>query len=358
MIYVGAAEPHGFALILTEAAEPLEIHLPELTTRALHERVTALLGIPVEWWGGELADVLDWLGNAVMAKLSGHLPPQALVTLVPLGALSLLPLHAAGAIRGTDGVWRDRFEGVAFRYAPNARALDRARATASSLARTEVSVLTVDVSEAPDASRLPYAAIESRAVEAQFENRLVRHLPNARRGEVLASLEQSTVWHFACHGRAVPDEPLQSALLLADHPITLRQLLARPAGRHRLAVLSACETALPDRALLDEVVSFPGALLQAGVAGVVATQAKVDDLAAMLLVQRFFERFRTGIAPARALAEAQTWLRTSTNARLHADVPKYYPLPIDISTAELEEWKSEYPFSQPAAWAPFSYTGA
>jgi CHAT domain-containing protein len=110
--------------------------------------------------------------------------------------------------------------------------------------------------------------------------------------------------------------------------------------------------------MLDEVVSFPGALLQAGVAGVVATQAKVDDRAAMLLVHRFFERFRAGVAPARALAEAQAWLRTSTNAQLQGDVPRYHPLPTHISSAELQKWGREHPFAHPAAWAPFSYTGA
>lgn len=358
LIYIGAAEPHGYAVIITKAPEPLEVCLPQLTTAELHTRVTALLDSPVEWWRGELADVLDWLHNAVIDKLSPHLPCQALVTLVPLGALSLLPLHAAGATADADGIWRNRLDDVAFRYAPNARALGRAQATAAILDPGEVSVLTVDVSHAPGASRLSHAAIESSAVKAQFDDRVVRRLPNARHGDVLAWLEQYTVWHFACHGREVPNEPLKSALLLADDPLTLGELLARPAGRHRLAVLSACETALPNRQLLDEVVSLPGALLQAGVAGVVATQAKVDDQAAMLLVQGFFQRFRQGVAPARALADAQTWLRTSTNARLHADLPAYYPRPPGISTAELGEWKSEYPFSHPAAWAPFSYTGA
>jgi CHAT domain-containing protein len=126
----------------------------------------------------------------------------------------------------------------------------------------------------------------------------------------------------------------------------------------RLAVLSGCDTAVPDRDLLDEVVSLPGALLQAGAAGVVATQWKVDDQAAMLLVLRFFERWRDGVPPARALVEAQAWLRTANNGQLRDQMPDLYPSLEDHDRSELPGWVSERPFADPDVWAAFSYTGA
>lgn len=92
---------------------------------------------------------------------------------------------------------------------------------------------------------------------------------------VLARLRDHNVVHLACHGYANLISPLDSALLTGDQPLTLRDILGiRLAGRGpvRLAVLSACETNMVGLATPDEVVSLASGLLEAGVAGVVATQ--------------------------------------------------------------------------------------
>ena len=58
--------------------------------------------------------------------------------------------------------------------------------------------------------------------------------------------------------------------------------------RVRLAVLSACETAQPGTELPDEVVALPTGLLQAGVAGIVASQWSVPDRATAMLMAEFY----------------------------------------------------------------------
>ncbi len=96
--------------------------------------------------------------------------------------------------------------------------------------------------------------------------------------------------------------------LAGDEPLTLADVLGLrldegPNGGVRLAVLSACETMLPGTDLCDEVISLPTWLLQAGVAGIVASQFAVPDLAAVLVMTRFTACWRTdGASPAEAFA--------------------------------------------------------
>jgi CHAT domain-containing protein len=87
-------------------------------------------------------------------------------------------------------------------------------------------------------------------------------------------------------------------------------------------VLSACETAQPGTELPDEVVALPTGLLQAGVAGIVASQWSVPDRATAMLMTEFYRCWRWDrMAPAAALRAAQCWLRDTTTAekRAHFD---------------------------------------
>jgi CHAT domain-containing protein len=109
-------------------------------------------------------------------------------------------------------------------------------------------------------------------------------------------------------------ESLSSALLLGnDAPLRVGNILALRVEL-RLVVLSACETAQPGIALPDEVVSLPTALIQAGAAGVVATGWAVPDAPTAALVVEFYRQWRwERKSPANALADAQRWMRDTTN---------------------------------------------
>jgi CHAT domain-containing protein len=97
--------------------------------------------------------------------------------------------------------------------------------------------------------------------------------------------------------------------------VTLGELLDTRL-RLRLAVLSACETALPGTDQLDEVISLPTGLLRAGAAVVIATQWPVGDIDATRLMVDFARRWAGGSTPpAEALRQAQRWLRDRDPAR-------------------------------------------
>lgn len=139
-------------------------------------------------------------------------------------------------------------------------------------------------------------------------------LPVAPHGYlVVCSHTPRGIWHFACHGIHDPGDPLESSLVLCDGRLRLRTIFARPASSRRLAVLSACRIATAGEALLDEVVSLPSALLQAGVA---------------------------------------------TNGEIHAALAEVHPHPAGRTAAQLAYWEHQRAFAQPHCWAAFSYCGA
>jgi CHAT domain-containing protein len=357
--YLVAGGEHGFAIVVDGASSEPQVALLEgLTTASVAWRARRLAeAADALSLADEVVETLGLLWTHLMAPLTAALPAAGLVTLVPVGALSLLPVHAAGIALGTDGAWTNRTDGLVFRYAPNARVLLRAEASARGMQGDELAILTVDVPHAPGLAPLEDATTESRTIAALFgSGGLVRRPRSRTIDDVLDALDSAAIWHFACHATHRSDEPLDSCLHLEDGPLTLKALFGRPAGRQRLAVLSACQTSLPSQMLLDEVVSFPSAMLQAGVAGVVSTLTVVDDRASMLLVLRFFVELRGGAHPAHALAAAQAWLRSATNGEIHdafgaahAPPPKPHD---DIG------WALRREFDEPHRSAMFSFTGA
>jgi len=358
LVYVAATGRGGSAVIVTDGPDPIVVDLPSLHATDVEQHASRLLQAhDAHEVANELAVQLPWLWDVLVQPLVAHLRPGSLVTLIPVGALSQLPIHAGSAAPNHDGIWSERTDDLVFRYAPNARVLLRAQAVARGFGAEDPQLLSVAVPDPPGDRHLPRVAAESLAVAAQFtERRTIRPSP-ATAANVTAALDRCAIWHFACHGRHDPDEPLESYLLMSDGRLTLRAIFARSVGCHRLAVLSACETAMPDGTLLDEVVNFPSALLQAGVAGVVSSQTAVGDDAAMLLILRFFERFRSGLVPARALAEAQAWLRCATNDQIHTAFPDAFPLPAECTGRALAYWRAQQRFTEPHNWASFSYSG-
>jgi len=164
------------------------------------------------------------------------------------------------------------------------------------------------------------------------------------------------VWHFACHCVAEPDHILDSALILADGELSLRDILALPPAPRRLAILSACETHRSGTDLPDEATGLPAALIQAGFAGVVASQWAVGDWSTSHLMSRFHDLWRNkGLAPAAALAEAQRWCRTATVADLHGygSVEQRDGLQAPDEPGPL----ANRPLRHPFWWAAFALTG-
>jgi CHAT domain len=322
LVYVAAAEPGGLALVV-RGADVAYVPLDGLTAGALRDRTTAHLEAYVGYradpgtararWDTSLDDVTAWLWDEVMGPILGQLGETDSLMIVAGGLLGLLPLHAAwtpdpGRVTGR----RYALDTASVSYAPNARALAAARRLAADVPPARL--LAVAEPSPVAAAPLPMARYEAMTAAAAFP----ASPATLRAGEAnLLSFEReapkASVLHLACHGFAELASPLDSGLLLAGGRITLGRLMELRL-RVRLAVLSACETALPGTELPDEVVALSTGLLQAGVAGVVASQWSVPDRATAMLMAEFYRCWqREQLPPAAALRAAQRWLRDTTN---------------------------------------------
>ena len=385
LVYLAATQHGGLALLVRGQGEPWVVELPQLTEERLEKQVWGVsekeyralqqqaykenrqppsqaellggyLGAYFRWlasyqegtpkteqesarqaWFEALESTLRWLGEAVMGPvleaLATFLPQGSLVRLVPGGWLSLLPLHAAiltadrgpqtaaepSAVSRLPSVYA--LDHYTFAYVPSAQALYHARAAAG---RPADSLLAVDN---PDGT-LTFSTME--IAEA------LRHFPASRRlagkeatlQAVRQALPAHAVLHFSTHGWAGWGESEVSGLKLADGNLYLRDLFDLRLEHARLGILSACESGLPGTELLEEVVSLPAVMMQAGVPGVLGSLWAVNDLSTAMLIARFYENWRErGLDLPQALREAQRWLRDlfhdeSKLSELEAQLPE------------------------------------
>jgi hypothetical protein len=323
LVYFAAAEPGGLALVI-RAEDVVHVPLEQLTADSLRARVTAHLDAYSSYrvdrdayrgdWFRSLDEITAWLWDVAVGPVLEHVHPAVEAVFVPGGLLGLLPLHAAWTRDPARPTGRQyALDSLAISYTPNARSLQVAREAAAELAPTRL--LAVTEPRPVPASALPSAPYEAMTVLSGFDtNSTVLRGGEATRRAFRRESARATVLHLACHGYADLADPLDSGLLMAGGPVTLRDLLNDYQLHVRLAVLSACETALPGTELPDEVVALPTGLLQAGVAGIVASQWSVPDRATAMLMAEFYRRWSLGaISVASALRDSQRWLRDTPN---------------------------------------------
>jgi CHAT domain-containing protein len=386
LVYLITTPQGSLALIVSsEQREPetlpldgfTEAHLDTLLIKRESDEVVGGY-LPGQFLGGAalttaLAEGLPQLGARLIAPLATRLRELCAtgVTLIPTGLLSLLPLHAATyAVDGQTRCLLDEFD-VA--YAPSARVLATAQREQQRRAGGALRLAGVG----NPTSDLRFAGPELQSVALLFHADATTpfYRSDATREAILHALPGATIAHFACHGSFDTDDPLDSALLLADDTrITLRELVAGDttalAGL-RLVVLSACQTAITDfQRLPDESIGLPGGFLQAGVPAVVGTLWRVDDLSTALLMLRFYELHlqgdpTTGLAPqspARALRLAQRWLRDLTYWGLDTYYKQHQQMGTAMKLAIRElnikrRPSNDRPYANPIHWAAFTFNG-
>ncbi|TQS46841.1 CHAT domain-containing protein [Cryptosporangium phraense] len=296
------------------------VGLPGLTPGAVTDRAAAFgaaLAAAAVPGPGEraaqdtVADVLRWLwdeiAEPVLARLGHTAPGPAAgpaggvaggvawprVWWSPVGELAMLPLHAAAP--GPDGA--GVLDRVISSYTPTLRALGEA---SGPVAVDEGDLVTVAVGDAPGAPVLANVEREATAIGAPF--RLDGE--QASVAAVRAALTTHPSVHFACHGASDVDDPSASHLLLSDGRLTALDVSALDLSDARLAVLSACETALGTRRIPDESLHLVSAFQLAGYRAVIGTLWPVNDLVARRVAVDLHAGLRAGSDPATALHHA------------------------------------------------------
>lgn len=370
LVYVAAADAGGLALIVTGSPRSVRtVWLPLLSRAELVDRLIRYMEVLAQGSLGTDLVVMDQLGQwlweavagPVLAELApGAEPTPAEIVLIPAGWLALVPLHAAWRPdAGAPGQRVYLIDECAVTYAANARARQTARTRAARLDVT--GYLVVEDPQPTSAGPLDHAAAEADAVLADVPGLRLRH-EEATGARVRPALRTHSVLHFACHGSARPGAPLDSRLILAhDESLTLGELMADQLGQARLAVLSACETAVVGSELMDEVVNFPTGMLQAGAAACIGSLWPVSDTSTALLMRRFYELWRGGgIGPSEALRQAQRWLRDLSNEELLAYAPTAAAdADVDASPGPVRDfWLKARSYYHPFYWAAFAFYGA
>jgi len=319
-------------------------------------------------WFSTLDSVTNWLWDSLMGLLTEKLLESGIshAVLIPQGWLGLLPLHAAWT-GGNGKSRRYALDDVCYSYAPNALSLSASRKIREQSSAERI--LAIDEPCPVKAGSLPNSNAEVTAACEHFAYKKVLRKKSATRSAVRNALPDNDVFHFSCHGMADFAEPLNSGLLMANNEfLTLRDFLSIELKGARLAVLSACETGIPDLKNADEVISLPAGLVQAGVTGVVASLWSVSDSSTMMIMVRFYEFWRgDGLKPAEALRQAQIWVRDTTNGEKTDYFKGFLPefdnprMPVQLADmlykASLSVRLDENDFEHPFYWAAFGYTG-
>lgn len=290
--------------------------------------------------------------------------------IVPTGALAFLPVHAGWVDdpMAPTGRWYLIDEAVVS-YAPTALALAAARRRPS--AAVSASSLLGISDPRPSVERpLTRAAAEVARAGALFDAAEHHTGPAALLADVMRLLPSHDTVHLGCHAVGVLEDPRRSGIVLAyDQMVTVGDLVGIDLTHAKLAVLSACETAVPGLEAPDELVAISTALFQAGFDGVVASLWPVLDSSALVLMARFYELWRGSGGPrhdpAAALVAAQRWVRDTTNAEKlgHWDeLARGGMLPDETHEALQAELGQLDPgardFASPDDWAPFTFVGA
>jgi CHAT domain-containing protein/tetratricopeptide (TPR) repeat protein len=330
--FVGDVRSHGWLLTRNELRHAV---LPG--RRALQNLVTTF--VERQRTGVKAAQ------DAVFAPLLGNLlqgVPARRLMILPDGPLNGLPFAALPMPRGAAReLLVDRFvvtvaPSLALALRPASRDSGQTRVAVISdpvytpddrrlsLAATEGANYRGSETASDRLARLPYSAIEARAVVRAFANADVIELAGfnatARRVLGLPSRELD-VLHFATHAVTRRDAPEQSALFLSEYaadgtPLQMDRLtaddIARSGLRANLVVLSGCATGDGRELRGEGVMGLTYRFLANGSNTVVASLWPVEDALTARFMEEFYAAYRaTGRAPD-ALRTAQ--LRTRGSA--------------------------------------------
>jgi len=223
------------------------------------------------------------LHRQLVGPVSGLLTTKRL-TIVPHGALHYLPF---AALYGGGAYLIDRYD---LRVLPNASVLKFLKGSPKEGERKSLIMGNPDLGD-PRYS-LNYAQEESLSISRILPGALLLLGTEARASYVQRNGGQYQFIHFAAHGLFDPDNPLNSALLLAkdqghDGRLRAGDLYSLNLNAD-LVTLSACETALSKVSKGDDVVGFTRGFLYAGSRAIVSSLWKVDDLATRDLMVDFY----------------------------------------------------------------------
>lgn len=219
---------------------------------------------------------------------------------IPQGILHYVPFAALR--KGERSLIQDR----AVFYLPSATVLKYCRDKSRVFGGTILAMGNPDLSES--GLDLPFAGEEVRSIAAMFSGTMVFLGGEATEGAFFDNAPAADVIHLACHGLFDVEKPMNSMLMLAPEGDTDGRLTVREIFDLRLkasiVTLSACQSGMSRVRAGDELMGLPRAFIYAGAPSVTASLWNVNDRAALVLMNKFYQCLQT-LGSAEALQQAQ-----------------------------------------------------
>lgn len=150
---------------------------------------------------------------------------------------------------------------------------------------------------------LDHANDEARRVAVTHTSTMTLAGDDARAEACRSALESADIVHFACHGRFRTDNPMFSALRVADGDLTVYDL-ERCRRLPSVIVMSSCDAGRNAVTSGGALIGLASALGQLGVSSVIAPLTPVNDEGSVPLMVELHRRLAAGDEPAAALANA------------------------------------------------------
>jgi CHAT domain-containing protein len=260
-------------------------------------------------WENQLSNLLQtFADNLHINDILALIPDTCKrLIIIPHYFLHILPIHAFPI--NENQILQDKYD---VQYAPSCQLLQITK-------QRQLNELTnLFVIQNPTKDLL-YTDLEVNIISTLFNQSEIIAKDNATKNAVLPHLKSSDnhCYHFSCHGGFNPDNPLESALFLANkEPLTLGEIFELRLNKCRLVTLAACETGLIDlNSISDEYIGLPSGFLFAGSPSVVSSLWKVNDLQTSFLMIKFYEILfdeNQQVSVPVALKQAQYWLQNLT----------------------------------------------
>jgi CHAT domain-containing protein len=236
-------------------------------------------------------DSLKALYDLLLQPLCDRLTADTLIV-VPHSLLHYVPFHAL-----YDGE-RYLLQRHAVSYAPSATMLYRVLSQTNGRARSAPTVIGLS-----DAT-IPFAQNEAESIAQLFPDAQLQLGNQATISSMKTGLSQSAFLHLSTHATFRSDNPLFSALKLADGWLSVNDLYTF-AEMPPLVTLSACETGRYQVAVGDELLGLCRGLLAAGAQSIVVSLWTVEDESTARLMTQFYSRLQQGESLNDALRDAQ-----------------------------------------------------